>query len=591
MKKKLKFTALCCLASFAGMVSCVSVTDRLDLEKDISLDIQLAPGGTSIPLGSLDRIYIDSLVSTDESSPVSVLDDGAFGISINGSVDSVGTRIDALTISVPSPSLQPLTAVFENPAGNLDIIISTDLIPEYSVTPITSKLLIESDVDPALVSIRRLVLEQPASVDLLMDFTGLPASCQAIDLKDVTIALPSFLTPLYSGSDPRISTSGSIVTVNGSLLRSAGEMDSFTIPLSIEGLDFGKPVETEASVFSIEGDIEMSGTFKLGGETVNINDLGSVTVDPSIVISDLTVSEVTGVFSPDIDPISKSVDLNAGSDLEFLAGGNNRLVVSDPQFALSLTSSITLPVDLDISLSSKDSDGGYIARDIVPTNGKVSLPACPQDQPSRTTVFILTCRPKPDTADTVYVHVPGLAELTRTIPASVGFDLSVSTDGTEQTLALDRPLSVDVKYEVSAPFAFDDLHIEYTDTISGLAESLEDIADKAGAVTLKLKATAESTLPFGLSLTASPYDAAMQPLKGITISTCALAAGGEKPVESDIILEMKAAAGTLGTLDNLVLKAECDAHDATLMKGQYVQIKDMSLSLPEGVTLDFTDEK
>ena len=54
---------------------------------------------------------------------------------------------------------------------------------------------------------------------------------------------------------------------------------------------------------------------------------------------------------------------------------------------------------------------------------------------------------------------------------------------------------------------------------------------------------------------------------------------------------MKAAAGTLGTLDNLVLKAECDAHDATLMKGQYVQIKDMSLSLPEGVTLDFTDEK
>ena len=46
--------------------SCLSTSDELDLDKDISLDMQIAPGGLSIPLGSLDTLFLDSLIKIDD---------------------------------------------------------------------------------------------------------------------------------------------------------------------------------------------------------------------------------------------------------------------------------------------------------------------------------------------------------------------------------------------------------------------------------------------------------------------------------------------------------------------------------------------
>ena len=60
------------LYKFGGIVaafclgSCLSTSDELDLDKDISLDMQIAPGGLSIPLGSLDTLFLDSLIKIDD---------------------------------------------------------------------------------------------------------------------------------------------------------------------------------------------------------------------------------------------------------------------------------------------------------------------------------------------------------------------------------------------------------------------------------------------------------------------------------------------------------------------------------------------
>lgn len=592
MRRTFQFATMCVLAVFGTLVSCVSVTDELDLDKDLSLDIQLAPNGMTIPLGSLDKIYIDSLIKIEDGSPITLLDNNSYGITMDGTIDPVSVDIEALNISVPSPSITPFSLEFEKPLS-IDLIVNTNEISSFLIEPQRSKLSIESEVDPSLVSIRRIGLKERAAMNIVIDFDNLPASCTALELQNLAIRMPEFIKPIYEGNDARISVVGSTVKVSGLLLRSAGEMDSYTIPLFMEGLDFGDPVATVESVFSVEDDIEISGAFKLGGETVNINDLGStVTVAPRFDISDFTVTEVTGVVSPDIDPISKSVDLNLGSDMDFLTNGNNRLSLRDPKIALSLTSSITMPLNLSVKLSSKDKDGAYIAKDIAPKNGVITIPACPADQQSKHTVFVLTCNsnPKTDSGDTVYVEVTNLPDLMETIPASVDFDIAVTTDGEEQTIDLTRTLSVSGGYDVAVPLSFNDLYIEYTDTIGDLAKDLEDIADKAGAMTLKLKAKVESTLPFGLEITALPYNASMAPSKGITVSAGKLAAGGASPVTSDLTLEIKAAAGALGNLDKLVLKAGCKAENSTLSKGQYLHIKDMSLSIPEGIVLDLTEK-
>ena len=65
MKKVNRSLTLCALVAAFCLGSCLTMTNELDLDKEISLDMQIGPGGLSIPLGSLSRIYLDSLIKID----------------------------------------------------------------------------------------------------------------------------------------------------------------------------------------------------------------------------------------------------------------------------------------------------------------------------------------------------------------------------------------------------------------------------------------------------------------------------------------------------------------------------------------------
>ena len=58
MKSRYNLLLGICIASVAGLVSCVSSTDELDLNKEVKLDMHLAPSGISLPLGNLSKIYL-----------------------------------------------------------------------------------------------------------------------------------------------------------------------------------------------------------------------------------------------------------------------------------------------------------------------------------------------------------------------------------------------------------------------------------------------------------------------------------------------------------------------------------------------------
>ena len=62
MEKFNRSLALCGIAAAFCLGSCISVTDELDLDKKISLDVQVAPGGLSIPVGSLKEIHSSRLM-------------------------------------------------------------------------------------------------------------------------------------------------------------------------------------------------------------------------------------------------------------------------------------------------------------------------------------------------------------------------------------------------------------------------------------------------------------------------------------------------------------------------------------------------
>ena len=58
-----------CLSVLLILCSCVQVTNDLDLDKDLLLDMRLAPDGIDIPVGTLDTIHVDSLLRVDYDDP------------------------------------------------------------------------------------------------------------------------------------------------------------------------------------------------------------------------------------------------------------------------------------------------------------------------------------------------------------------------------------------------------------------------------------------------------------------------------------------------------------------------------------------
>lgn len=102
-------TALC-------LGACITTTDELDLNKEISLDMQIGPGGLFIPVGSLDTLYLDSLIKVDgDDSLLDTLDGGLFGFTMKDSVKVDLDKIQPVTIEIDPPSIDPLETQFENP--------------------------------------------------------------------------------------------------------------------------------------------------------------------------------------------------------------------------------------------------------------------------------------------------------------------------------------------------------------------------------------------------------------------------------------------------------------------------------------------
>ena len=119
MKKSKRQLALCGIIAAFCLGSCLSVSDELDLNKEISLDMQIGPGGLSIPLGSLDTLYLDSLIKVDgDNSVLDTLEGGLFGFSMKDSISKVSIGIDPVKIKIDPPQIDPLSTEFDNPSVN-----------------------------------------------------------------------------------------------------------------------------------------------------------------------------------------------------------------------------------------------------------------------------------------------------------------------------------------------------------------------------------------------------------------------------------------------------------------------------------------
>ena len=115
MEKNKRSLALCGLIAAFCLGSCLSTTDELDLDREISLDMQIGPSGLSIPLGSLSRIYLDSLIKIDgDNSILDTLDGGLFGFTMKDSIQKVSVAISKVSINIDDTDIDPMETKFDS---------------------------------------------------------------------------------------------------------------------------------------------------------------------------------------------------------------------------------------------------------------------------------------------------------------------------------------------------------------------------------------------------------------------------------------------------------------------------------------------
>lgn len=615
MEKNSKLLAICLFFILAvfSLNSCISRTDELDLDKEISYDMHIAPDGFSIPIGNLDRIYIDSLIKTNEDgSALVILPNGEYGIKTDGQINRVNINIADVTIEIDDPQINPLVVNFEEVLPNPPAIPERsvayfenfrvgDPLSSYKTTKLHEETVfpIDADIDDAIKAIKKMELKSPAGIDVKFKFSGVPESVTGLQLIDFIITFPDFFKISYSGTDTRISSVGNTLKINGTL--NSDELSEqgagFVIPgIAIEVIEFNPVLNTANGRFVIEDcKIILDGTAKIDNQLVPIEDLNKIRITPTVSFDPIMGKTFTGTLDPEIDAMDESVEISLSDDADFLKENSNQLILHDPQLTLNISSSLSIPVKLDLSLSSKDKEGNFIAKDIIPDDGSIDIPACPPgaERHDITLVIQKNKRTGPVLGDTVFVSISRLSELMATIPDSVIFNLKARTDlSADHRLTLGSDLYISGDYQVVVPLAFDNVFIEYSDTISELGKDLEDISESVNEVKLELKARVTSTIPLGANMLVKALDREGKAISDIVVEPVTIGVGSDAGTTSDMIISITVKKGALNKLDALVLTLQCtsEGNAAKIKKGQYIELSDMKLLIPEGIKVDFTDQ-
>ena len=496
---------------------------------------------------------------------------------------------------------------------NITFKVSGDLFvddADFTIDEITTSLnsstkinVEKGGIDKSLEAIKRIDIDDnnPAGVTMNLKFEGVPDQIDELRIADMTITLPDFIKMRYSGNDAGtyIDRDGSIVinrVVTESELSSSG--NGLTISgFFIDRLEFDTLlVLDDGWLRLLNQQVTITGEATVPESNLGLAGLDNITVTPSVIFNTITVKSAYGKVNPEIDEVHESVDLSLGDDNDFFQNENNTLSLSDPQIVINLTSSVTLPIDIDLSLSSYDSKGNYIGREIKPDMGTIHLQKCDSLEENRKTTLVIYKNDRPVSAtqeDTLFVRMSRLSELMSTIPDKIEFNLDAGVNqDVNHFVDLTRPLYVSGDYSVSIPLSFDSLFIEYSDTIKDLSEDLEEIADKIDATELKIVADIESTIPLGVELSATAYDKRGMEMDDIKISPCLIKAGSDTITESEMILDVDIKNGKrLADLDMIIFTAACRSGEgsSSIRDGQWLWIKKLRIQLPQGLKVDLTD--
>lgn len=532
--------------------------------------------------------------------------------SFNKSMSLSEATIPAKTpISYNEADKDAVQAYFQNFASGVDIAFFESLLSqEYKF---------DFNIDFSIPGFPELI-KTFKKADLDGDFTfnlvpaGIPFQ-QFVFKKDTEISLPAFLKFSSCSNADFTLVDGNKLVANEDVNVPMGTGISFT--LALQSLDMGNGVSTSGNL-PLVGAVNVNGTISISpadftGETEEIdlssigiiapllspegshnivmvkNDtsLGSFTVSCNYQATNVALKNATIQLSKDAIP---SFDGNYGFPIENLPAElnspDNNIELSDVEVNLSVNSTLPFAFGLNADL---DAVGNRVYK-LGPLNFAANAE----------TKYVLGDFAKDETVDGInYKKVEGLGQILSPIPSRIevrNFDITFD-ESQWITAEAGKNYTGTFKAGVKAPFAFSSntslsLGYEMNDLNVDLSVAGEYLKGDTKAV-IKLQAINEIPFKFGLNIVAQ--DADKKPIEGVRITpeVIEIAAGSlAQPVTSNPeITIVLPAGGKLIKGMSIEFSATVDSEHAgtPLNKNQSLTLKNVKLSLPDGVTMDLKD--
>lgn len=577
-KKRPLIAAALLLTSFGITTSCID--NSYTMNRDIDMTISAGGEHLAIPVGYTEKITLDKIIELDEGDDLQIVD-GEYHLLKKDNIDETNTSVKLVTVNESSNPIEPIRII----SGNHDSDVYDILISNAE-----SEGFINAEahgVDKAVIEIGSLAADMPTTLTLKLKLSG-EISTSLVKVGTMTITFPNFIQ-----FEKENGLNGQTLTMTDVQIKPSEFKKELKINKYVFGNTYGEGNRVEEEngdrILKIENQkitIEMQGIY-----ANNPQGSGSLSITPTVTLSEMAVSEVYGTIQPDIDVKPTEVELNNLPD--FLQDDEIRLDITNPVFSFNANNPLNTDVEMDGVLT------GYKDGKVTKTvkigsgNGGASITLKPSGDKQQT-ISIVRDEKTVVEANATKVVVPNLNDIIETIPDRINVELKPAVK-TEQyyTVNLGQDYTLNSAYDIDIPLSFgSNLKIVYEETLDNFDLDLEDV-DIEKAV---LSINAVNTIPLAMEIkneNVSALDANGNVIKDIDVTvegTITESKDGKTEVSSTLNVNLnETAEGAISKLDGLKLKITAvpgQATDVQLLSTQWMQLKDMKLKIPNGIKVD-----
>lgn len=576
-KKRPLMAAALLLTSLGITTSCID--SSYDLNKDIDMTISAGGEHLAIPVGYTEKITLDKIIELDEGDDLQIVD-GEYHLLKKDNIDETNTSVGTVTVAESENIIDAITLLNSVSTPGANIVIPK----KQSEGKINAEA---RGVDKAVIEIGSLAADMPTTLTLKFELGG-GISIERVDIKTMTITFPDFIQ-----FENENGLNGQTLTMTDVQIKPSEFKKELKINKYVFGNTYGEGNRVEEEngdrILKIENQkitIEMQGIY-----ANNPQGSGSLSITPTVTLSEMAVSEVYGTIQPDIDVKPTEVELNNLPD--FLQDDEIRLDITNPVFSFNANNPLNTDVEMDGVLT------GYKDGKVTKTvkigsgNGGASITLKPSGDKQQT-ISIVRDEKTVVEANATKVVVPNLNDIIETIPDRINVELKPAVK-TEQyyTVNLGQDYTLNSAYDIDIPLSFgSNLKIVYEETLDNFDLDLEDV-DIEKAV---LSINAVNTIPLAMEIkneNVSALDANGNVIKDIDVTvegTITESKDGKTEVSSTLNVNLnETAEGAISKLDGLKLKITAvpgQATDVQLLSTQWMQLKDMKLKIPNGIKVD-----